>query len=771
VIADPISAIRHLAGPQYRQDVSASEIETASRDRGVYLTEVGTEPVAGAVNLKTHTSYFANFDSGTISVINDATCSATVLTACGGIWPTVAVGNGPNDVAVDQATDTIYVANQLDDTVSVINGARCNAEVTAGCSVSPPTISAGAGPSSLALDPATTTLYVTDAGPGGNLAGHSVSVIDTATCNAATHAGCSQTPARLHVGPGPFDLDLNKANNTIYVGNTGNNTVSVIDGATCDASVRSGCDQHPPTVHVGTFPFAVAFDSAHDSVYVGTADGGTLSVINGATCNAIDRAGCATHPATVHVAPPGYGTTVDVFMDEANHTAYAAIDPCPCSNSASPGGRGLVAMLNTNTCNGIVTAGCGQRPIISSSGGFPFTVLVDTGADTVYVGLNSNTLEILRADRCNSTSTAGCPRPLPTVAVGADPFAVAVDTVTHTAYVANIGSNSVSVVDTATCNAESAGGCRAVAATVNVGDGPIGVALDQATDTIYVTNVYGNTVSVIDGITCNASDHSGCANTPPTIAVPPGPYDAAVDQATDTVYVSADGAAPPFTGDTVSVINGATCNATRTAGCDQTPPEMTLGEDNPGSPAVDEATDTVYVPIDGSTYMGDTVAVINGAICNGKVHSGCAQVPQNITVGTEPGTAAIDIATDTVYVSNVMSATVSVVDGATCNGMVTSGCAQIPPTVAVGLGPYGVAIDQATEAVVVTNAEYEPTSLDYTVSIIDGARCNARHRAGCGGPPKTVEVGGAPAGVAVDDHTDTAYVVNLGDWTLSVLRP
>jgi DNA-binding beta-propeller fold protein YncE len=118
-----------------------------------------------------------------------------------------------------------------------------------------------------------------------------------------------------------------------------------------------------------------------------------------------------------------------------------------------------------------------------------------------------------------------------------------------------------------------------------------------------------------------------------------------------------------------------------------------------------------------------------------------------------------------------MSATVSVVDGATCNGMVTSGCAQIPPTVAVGLGPYGVAIDQATEAVVVTNAEYEPTSLDYTVSIIDGARCNARHRAGCGGPPKTVEVGGAPAGVAVDDHTDTAYVVNLGDWTLSVLRP
>ena len=41
--------------------------------------------------------------------------------------PTVTVGNAPGGVAVDPVTDTIYVTNIDDGTISVIDGRKCNA--------------------------------------------------------------------------------------------------------------------------------------------------------------------------------------------------------------------------------------------------------------------------------------------------------------------------------------------------------------------------------------------------------------------------------------------------------------------------------------------------------------------------------------------------------------------------------------------------------------------------------------------------------------------
>jgi YVTN family beta-propeller protein len=48
--------------------------------------------------------------------------------------PTVNVGNGAVTSVVDQATHTVYVANGGDDTVSVIDGTKCNSGKTSGCS-------------------------------------------------------------------------------------------------------------------------------------------------------------------------------------------------------------------------------------------------------------------------------------------------------------------------------------------------------------------------------------------------------------------------------------------------------------------------------------------------------------------------------------------------------------------------------------------------------------------------------------------------------------
>ena len=74
----------------------------------------------------------------------------------------------------------------------------------------------------------------------------------------------------------------------------------------------------------------------------------------------------------------------------------------------------------------------------------------------------------------------------------------------------NLGPRTVSVIDVAT---------RAVTATIGVGSGPFGVAVDPAAGTVYVTNsVNAGTVSVIVGpvITTTSPLPPGTAGTPYT---------------------------------------------------------------------------------------------------------------------------------------------------------------------------------------------------------------------------------------------------------------
>ncbi len=59
-------------------------------------------------------------------------------------------------------------------------------------------------------------------------------------------------------------------------------------------------------------------------------------------------------------------------------------------------------------------------------------------------------------------------------------------------------------------------------------------------------------------------------------------------------------------------------------------------------------------------------------------------------VGSNPVDVSLDQETDTVYVANWgngTGTTVSVIDGRTCNGHVTSGCRQIPATATIGTAP------------------------------------------------------------------------------------
>jgi YVTN family beta-propeller protein len=176
-------------------------------------------------------------------------------------------------------------------------------------------------------------------------------------------------------------------------------------------------------------------------------------------------------------------------------------------------------------------------------------------------------------------------------------------------------------------------------------------------------------------------------------------------------------------------------------------------------------TDTAYV-----TNAGDnTVSVIDGATCNAANTTGCATAPQTITLGpafTTPAGVAVDQATDTVYVADLENGEepgmVSVVNGATCNAIASAGCGQTPPTVTVGFGPYGIAFNPANRTVVVTNQE------DTSISVIDAATCNAVVSSSCGSAQPELAVGRAPFAVAVDPTVGTIYVSN-GDGTVSIV--
>ena len=68
------------------------------------------------------------------------------------------------------------------------------------------------------------------------------------------------------------------------------------------------------------------------------------------------------------------------------------------------------------------------------------------------------------------------------------------------------------MIDGATCNAAVRGAAAAANAppVAPVGISPRRVAVDERTNTIYVTNAESNTVTMLNGLTCNGQVHTGC---------------------------------------------------------------------------------------------------------------------------------------------------------------------------------------------------------------------------------------------------------------------
>jgi YVTN family beta-propeller protein len=177
-----------------------------------------------------------------VAAVAASTATAAVNVGKPPIHPEVQVGGFPTGIALNPVTGTIYVGNGTTGTLSVIDGKRCNAAESRGCSQRVAVATAGVDPIGIAVDRSTNTIYAANASG-------TVAIVDGRRCSAENRAGCRTAPATVRVGINPQFLAVDETTHTLYVANSGSDTISVIDG-------RSG--RVKGSVSVGPIPFTLA---------------------------------------------------------------------------------------------------------------------------------------------------------------------------------------------------------------------------------------------------------------------------------------------------------------------------------------------------------------------------------------------------------------------------------------------------------------------------------------------------------------------------------
>ena len=329
-------------------------------------------------------------------------------------------------------------------------------------------------------------------------------MIDAARCSAKDRSGCRRLPTRIHLDS-PRGVAVSEPVHTAYVA-SGSDKVTMIDIRDCNMALVSGCAGPHPTVTVGDDASAISVDEARHTAYVANAEGG-VSVLDTHTCNA-HPSGCAV----VGTLAVPQGSPADVVVNQKTGTLYVA--------ASKAGQSDAVVAFDASTCNATTTSGCGQQgglmPIgpVSTCGDPQATsrlaLAVDQPTNTVYAAqipcdesVVADSVLVYDGRHCRGGDLSGCGAPVAKIRAGDDPFGLAVDEATRTLYAPLLGngelSGAVAVIDVRSCNATITSGCGQVAARAPAGFGSLGVAVDARSHDVYVTNDEDASVSVIDG--------------------------------------------------------------------------------------------------------------------------------------------------------------------------------------------------------------------------------------------------------------------------------
>jgi YVTN family beta-propeller protein len=322
---------------------------------------------------------------------------------------------------------------------------------------------------------------------------------------AADAAQPLQQPARVlrsvAVGSQPLGVGLDATLGRVYVANSGDNSVSVLDESN---------DRVMATIQVGQKPFFhVAVDETRHQVYVTNNGDGTLAVLDGqanrrlATVSDLSGApeGVGVHPGRnrVYVTRGGHTLSVvnaasraviaDLDTGAFNHTV--AVDPTldqAYVSRSNPDVLTVVDLVRNRIVTDIPATG---HPVVDVASHFVF--LADFRAPRVWL-VDGTTNRVLGS-----------------IALSHQPLLLAVDAARGCLYTTHPGDDLVTVVDIAG---------RRELGTLKVGNEPAAIAADAVTGKVYVANTRSNSVTVIQGAPCgNALTPPATRTTTPTATV------------------------------------------------------------------------------------------------------------------------------------------------------------------------------------------------------------------------------------------------------------
>ncbi len=230
--------------------------------------------------------------------------------------------------------------------------------------------------------------------------------------------------------------------------------------------------------------------------------------------------GCMSNGGSLELGTPGEPDAVAV--NPTTHTVYVANDS-----------KATITVLNEYTLGIVKTVGL-------PAGSEPDGLAVDPHTNQLWVSeFNTGALVEIDGATCDASSISDCSPTVAAAAAGADPEGIAVDSLTGTAYVALAGFDEIAIVDESTLTAP---------AVVPGGDEPAGVAVDASSNAVYYTDFGNEAVGEFSGATCDAASTAGCPTTANTVSAGLEPVGVAVDHATNRLYVA------NFLGNSVTVL-------------------------------------------------------------------------------------------------------------------------------------------------------------------------------------------------------------------------
>jgi YVTN family beta-propeller protein len=324
----------------------------------------------------------------------------------------------------------------------------------------------------------------------------------------ASAASAASVVATIPVGCTPQGVDVNSSANRVYVATREAQNVTVIDGTSNTVS---------STVPTGTQNARVAYDPSTNRIFVTGQVDGRVTVIDATTNSVIGSIFVGGQPFGVAVNPVTHRAYVAINSNTSSASnTVKVIDTTTNSviaNATVPGDAPLLVAVNPVTNRIYVThdgAGASGVAVIDGATNALITdiplsaangVAVDPATNRIYVTTQANNVRVI-----DGTTNAI----IDTIPVGNFPLGIAVNAATNRAYVANVSSSTVSVIDLNT---------DTVVDTVPVGSNPIDVAVNPTTNRIYVTNAGNCTVSVIADVSDQDNDgvddaHDNCPTTP-----------------------------------------------------------------------------------------------------------------------------------------------------------------------------------------------------------------------------------------------------------------